>query len=252
MESSTGSPHRPRLRLPHLGPFGIGLIAVAALLVVASWFAGYRSGTLQQRQWADELAQTNRELAATKLAYQAEKTQLAVATSALRTSGKEGAANREQQLRHQLLRSQADAEACKEIIDRQQLSLASQLSMISTLGRRGVKLLPMTGADAATTSIAYAVVVPNTKLIFVGSSLPDLPDDRQLQVWIQRKQQPEIVSAGLLSLSGGTAVLQFSNAALVAGAESIVVTEEPVGGSPLPTGPKLLTATVPATTEPQP
>jgi len=252
MASPTGSPHRPRLRLPRLGPFSIGLIAVAALLVVASWFAGYRSGTLQQRQWADELAQTNSELAATKLAYQTEKTQLATATSALRTSGKESSVKREQQLRHQLLRSQADAEACKEIIDRQQLSLAGRLSMVSTLGQRGVKLLPMTGADAAAASIAYDVVVPNAKLIFIGSSLPNLPDDRQLQVWIQRKQQPEVVSVGLLSLNGGTAVLQFSNAALVTGAESIVVTEEPLGGSPLPTGPKLLTATVPATTEPQP
>ncbi len=252
MPSRTDSPHRGWLHRPRLGPFSIGLILVAALLVVASWFAGYRSGTLRQRQWADELLQTNNELAATKLAYQAEKARLQTATSALQASGKQSAANLEQHLRSQLLRAQADAEACKEIIDRQQLSLASRLSMIGTLSQRGVKLLSMTGTDAAAASIAYVVLITNSKLIFVGSSLPELPDDRQLQVWILRNQSPEIVSAGLLSLSARTAVLQFSNAALVTGTESIAVTEEPLGGSPLPTGPKLLVATVPAAAEPQP
>jgi hypothetical protein len=235
-----------------LGPFTIGLILVAALLVVASWFAGHRSGALRQRQWADELLQTNSELAATKLAYQAEKARLQVATSALQTSGKQSVANLEQHLRSQLLRSQADAEACKEIVDRQQLSLVSRLSMIGTLSQRGVKLLPMTGADSAAISVAYLVLIPNAKVIFVGSGLPELPDDRQLQMWILRKQSPEIVSAGLFSLNGRTAVLQFSNAALVTGIESIAVTEEPLGGSPLPTGPKLLVATIPAVTEAQP
>lgn len=252
MPSRTDSPQHGWFHLPRLGPFSIGLIPAAALLVVASWFAGYRSGTLRQRQWADQLMQTTSELAATKLAYQSEKARLDVATAALQTSGKQSAVNLEQHLRTQLLRSQADAEACKEIIDRQQLSLASRLSMIGTLSRRGVKLLPMTGADAATASIAYVVLITNAKLIFVGSSLPELADDRQLQVWILRKQSPEIVSVGLLSLNAGTAVLQFSNAALVTGIESIAVTEEPLGGSPLPTGPKLLVATVPAATEPQP
>lgn len=196
--------------------------------------------------------QTTSELAATKLAYQAEKARLLVANSALQTSGKQSAVNVEQHLRSQLLRSQADAEACKEVIDRQQLSLASRLSMVGTLSQRGVKLLSMTGADAAAASIAYVVLIPNSKLIFVGSSLPGLADDRQLQVWILRKQSPEVASAGLLSLNAGTAVLQFSNPALVTGIESIAVTEEPLGGSPLPTGPKLLVVTVPAAAEPQP
>lgn len=237
------SPDSSNLRIPRWWAMSIALLITAAF-IVAGWYEGHRSGTLQQRRWASELLQLTQELAATKLAYETERKQLQAATAALRSSGKDGALQREQQLRRQLLRTQADAEACKEIIDRQQLSLASQLSMISTLAQRNVKLLPMKGSDTAASSIAYAVLVPNTKLIFVGSDLPELSPDKQLQLWLIRKQQPKLVSAGVVTPTRRTAVLQLSNPALVSEIDSIAVTEEPFGGSPAPTGPKLLVADV--------
>lgn len=234
------------LQLPRWWAISAGLVIIAAF-IVAGWYAGHRSGTLQQRRWASELLQVTQELATTKLAYETERTQLLAATAALQSSGKDGSLKREQQLRRQLLKTQADAEACKEIIDRQQLSLASQLSMVSTLSQPDVKLLPMKGLGSAAFSIAYTVLVPNTKLIFVGSNLPELVKNRQLQVWVFRKRQPKLVSAGLITPAGGTAVLQLSNPALVSGVDSIAVTEEPLGGSPAPTGSKLLAADVSST-----
>ncbi len=233
------------LQLPRWWAISAGLIVVAGF-IVAGWYAGHRSGTLQQRRWTGELLQVTQELAVTKLAYQTESNQLTAAITALRSSGKEGGLKREQQLRRQLLRTQAEAETCKEIIDRQQLTLASHLSIVSTLSQRDVRLLAMKGSESAAASIAYAVLVLNTKLIFVASNLPKLAQDRQLQLWVLRKQQPKLASAGLITPIDGTAVLQLSNPALVSDLNSIAVTEEPLGGSPAPTGPKLLTADVAA------
>jgi len=237
------SSDNPDRQFPRWLAICIGLVVTVAF-IVAGWYAGHRSGTIQQRRWTSELLQVTQELAATKLAYETERAQLLAATTALEVSGKDRGLQREQQFRRQLLKTQADAEACKEIIDRQQLALASHLSMISTLGQRGVKLLPMKGAESAASSIAYTIIVPNLKLIFVGSNLPEIPQNRQLQVWLVRSQQPKLVSAGLITLRGGTAVLQLSNPALVSDLESIAVTEEPSGGSPAPTGSKLLVADV--------
>lgn len=232
-------------QLPRWWVISIGLVLIAAF-ITAGWYAGHRSGILQQRHWATELAQVTQELAAMKMAYETEKVQLSVATAALHSSGKEGDLKREQLLHRQLLRTQADAEACREIIDRQQLSLASHLSMISVLAQRGVRVLPMRSSSAATNTIAYTVIVPNMKLIFVGSNLPAVSKDRQLQLWLVRKQDPKPISAGTITPSGGTAVLQLSNPALVSDLDSIAVTEEPFGGSLAPTGTKLLSADVSA------
>lgn len=233
------------LQLPPWWAPCVGLIILAAF-ITAGWYAGHRSGTIQQSRLNNELLRLTQELATTKLSYETTSAQLQAANAALRSSGQNRALTRQRGLQQQLLKSQADAEACREIIDRQQLSLASHLSMVDTLSQRNVRLLPMKEAAPAASSIAYIVLIPNRRVIFVGSGLPALPKNRQLELWVVRRQDPKIVSAGLLSPAGGTAVLQFSNAALISELESVAVTEEPLGGSPVPTGTKLFTATISA------
>jgi hypothetical protein len=217
----------------------IGLAALAAF-VAAGWYAGHRSGTIQQRLWSAELSRLTQELATTRLAYQRETMELSAAVSALRSSGKGAALNLEQKLRQQLLRAEADAEDCKEIVDRQQLSLASNLSLVSIFSEPNVQVFPMKGLEPALSSIAYVVLIPSKKLILVASHLPPLGPRRQWQAWILRREIPKFVSAGLLSPAGGTAVVQFTNAELISELSSIAVTDEPLGGSATPTGPKVL------------
>lgn len=217
----------------------IGLAALAAFVAVG-WYAGHRSGTIEQGLWSNELVRLTQELATTRLAYQREAVQLSAAVSELRSSGKETALNREQNLQRQLSKAEADAEDCKEIVDRQQLSLASRLSLVSILSEPQVQVFPMKVLEPARSSIAYVVLIPSKKLILVASRLPALGPNRQWQAWILRRGDPRVVSAGLLTPTGGTAVVQFTNAELIAELGSVAVTDEPVGGSATPTGPKLL------------
>jgi anti-sigma-K factor RskA len=215
-------------------------LAILAAFVAAGWYAGHRSGTIQQALWSNELARLTQELATTRLAYQRETMQLSAAVSALRSSGKGTALNREQHLQRQLSKAEADAEDCKEIVDRQQLSLASRLSLVSILSQPDVQVFPMKVLEPAHSGIAYVVLIPSKRLILVASRLPALGPGRQWQAWILRRGDPRIVSAGLLTPAGGTAVVQFTNAELIADLGSVAVTDEPAGGSALPTGPKLL------------
>jgi Anti-sigma-K factor rskA len=217
----------------------IGLATLAAF-IAAGWYAGHRSGTIQQGLWSTELARLTQELATTRLAYQREAMQLSAVVSELRSSGKGTALKREQNLQRQLLKAEADAEHCKEIVDRQQLSLASTLSLVSILSQPDVQVFPMKVLEPARSSIAYVVLIPSKKLILVASRLPALGPGRQWQAWILRRGDPRFVSAGLLTPAGGTAVVQFTNADLIAELGSVAVTDEPVGGSATPTGPKLL------------
>lgn len=219
----------------------IGFGALAAF-VAAGWYAGQRSGTIQRRLWSTELSQLTQELAATRLAYQRETAQLSAAVSALRSSGIGVALDREQKLRRQLLKAEADAEDCKEIVDRQQLSLAINLSLVSILSQPNVRVFSMKGVEPALSSIAYVVLIPSEKLILIASHLPVLGPHRQWQAWILRREVSRFVSAGLLSPVGGTAIVQFTNPELISDLGSIAVTEEPLGGSATPTGPKLLAA----------
>jgi anti-sigma-K factor RskA len=88
---------------------------------------------------------------------------------------------------------------------------------------------------------AYAVVVENSRLIFVASNLPSLVQGRQFQIWMIRKQDPKIVSAGVFSPDGNKrAVVTFENKSLVSDVSSVEVTEEQEGGSSVPTGIKIL------------
>jgi len=85
----------------------------------------------------------------------------------------------------------------------------------------------------------HALIAGDSQLVFFGSQLPALPAGRTYQLWVLRSKGPAIVSAGTFNPNGGRqAMLQFGERALLSNITALAITDEPAGGSVLPTGHK--------------
>jgi hypothetical protein len=124
---------------------------------------------------------------------------------------------------------------------RRQVERATRL--VSLLSAPSVKFVPLAGTEAAPSATGYAVVAPGRKLMFTGSNLPALRPGRVYQLWLMRGRSPGIASAGIFQASGDQATIEFGDASLLNDIRGLAVTEEPAGGSPLPTGHKVLIGT---------
>jgi len=77
-------------------------------------------------------------------------------------------------------------------------------------------------------------------LIFVAANLPKLAEGRQFQLWLVRKDDPKIVSAGIFNPDDNQAtVMSFDEGSVLSGISELEVTEEREGGNSTPTGTKL-------------
>ncbi|MGZ3148030.1 anti-sigma factor [Lentzea chajnantorensis] len=93
-------------------------------------------------------------------------------------------------------------------------------------------------ANGPAGSTATAVISPSrNELLFLSRSMPAPPTDRVYQLWVINSDGPH--SAGVLP-SGSAPLLTGG----VTGAERVAVTVEPQGGSPTPTGEKVMEITV--------
>ena len=82
-----------------------------------------------------------------------------------------------------------------------------------------------------------------SKALFYAFNLPPLPAGRTYQLWLIRGRSPAIVSGGVFQAGAdGSAVVQFSDAAMLKDVRQFAVTDEPGGGSPGPTGKQFLRA----------
>jgi anti-sigma-K factor RskA len=111
-------------------------------------------------------------------------------------------------------------------------------SMMSDPQLRVVKLR---ATEKGKTMEGHALIASGSQLMFYASQLPALPSNRVYQLWLIRSNGPSIASAGVFSPDAANrAVLQLRDPVLLSSVTTIAVTDEPAGGSPLPTGHKWL------------
>lgn len=126
-----------------------------------------------------------------------------------------------------------------------QLGLDQNLRLAALLSSRDLKLVKLHGTEAAPAAQAYAFLADGNKVIFSTASLPDLPPGKVYQLWLMRGRNPGIVSAGTFrAVPGQPLIVEFANASMMQDIRALAVTDEPPGGSPLPTGHKFLAGTV--------
>jgi hypothetical protein len=130
-------------------------------------------------------------------------------------------------------------------IERQRQNIAQHLQVAALLQSPSVKVVQLRSTEAASNANGVALIGNNNAaLAFYASNLPALPARRVYQLWLIRSRGPAIVSGGLFSSGGGDLPsIEVRDAQLLAGLTGLAVTDEPVGGSPLPTGHKLLVGT---------
>lgn len=230
---------------PNIRPSRVlaGGAAIVTLLLIAAWYAGRESAGLEAQRVSAEVNQLANQVAATRLALTQQKTKTDHLEHALKGSNQNATIALQSRLYQQLLQAQAEANQYKAIVERERQGSADNARLVDALTTPHARLLPLKGADAAAESTAYALIVENLRLLFIASNLPPLADGRQFQLWLVRKQDPKFVSLGVFRADDGNRVLMsFDDASVLSDIAQVEVTEEPEGGSSVPTGTKLLEA----------
>jgi len=130
------------------------------------------------------------------------------------------------------------------IIDSQNKKLEQHLQMVSLLQSHNLAVMQLhtTGADSAASGVA--LIADDSRLAFFPANLPAAPASRTYQLWIIRDKGSEMISLG--TFNGplkDLPSLQFAGKGQLTGIRGLAVTEEPIGGSPAPTGHKLMVGT---------
>lgn len=114
------------------------------------------------------------------------------------------------------------------------------LQLVSLLSAPSTRLVRLATTEAAPGASAYAILAEGNRLIFTAGRLPALPAGKVYQLWLMRGKNPGIVSGGIFRGGAAQATIEFTDPALLTDVKALAVTEEPAGGSRLPTGHKLL------------
>ena len=225
---------------------GWGLMAggaAVAVLVVAAWYTGHASGALNEQRLSGDLNRLTQQIALTQVRLNEQTAKAQNLEKALQSSGKSGAADQQSLMQQRLLQAQAQAGQYKAILDREEQQVADNTRLISALSNAGAHLFALKGIEKAAGAIAYVLITENSKLLFIGANLPKPGEGRQFQLWLVRKQDPKIVSAGVFSPDQDNHVLMnFDEASVLSEVSLLEVTEEPEGGAATPSGPKLFEA----------
>ena len=126
---------------------------------------------------------------------------------------------------------------------RLQTQLATQRQIEGLLAQAEQR--PLTAADPASGARGRAYLDPTTDQMLVAvSRLPQLPADRAYQLWFVRPDGMRD-SGGVFRVGeGGEGTILARAPAGLAAYTAIGITEEPSGGSPGPTGPKIVGASL--------
>lgn len=163
------------------------------------------------------------------------------AQAASASAAQHGAEQRVRDLSAQVGQLSRERAQLLQDVQQRQSQISQNLQLTNLLSTPGTRLIPVVGSEAAPQSHGYALLTPDHRLLFFASSLPALPNGREYQLWLLRSRSPGVVSAGVFQASSnGTGEIEFSNPALANSISSIAVTDEPAGGSKLPTGHKIL------------
>ncbi len=125
-------------------------------------------------------------------------------------------------------------------LEQQRRELGRNLQLVSLLSGPDLKIMSLGPTEQGGASRARAVITSRSGL-FLATGLPSLQPGRSFQLWLMRRSSPAIVGGGVFRPDqAGAATLEIHDAASLAGLTAMAVTEEPAGGSPLPTGHKIL------------
>ena len=117
--------------------------------------------------------------------------------------------------------------------------------LVAFLNSPSLKMVRLQGTEAADGALGNAFIVEGQKVLFYAANLPPLPAGRTYQLWIMRGKGPAIVSGGIARPDVARRLsIEFANGAMIADVRGVAVTDEPEGGSPGPTGHKILVGTV--------
>lgn len=220
----------------------VGAVSVG-LLFYATWNAGKVWGEMEDERVTLDLNRLKEKVAETQLALAQQKEETENLTVALTKSGKSDSLALTDKLRRQLLESQAEANQYKEVIGLEQQALIENTKLLDALSNPGAHLVAMKGSEIAADSTGYALIVESSRMLFVASNLPQPPEGKQYQLWVFRREEPKLVSAGVFSPDERKRVMMdFGAPSMLSDIAEVEVTEEPSTGSESPTGDKVMTA----------
>jgi anti-sigma-K factor RskA len=129
----------------------------------------------------------------------------------------------------------------RETVLRMSQQMNRDTKLVALLNSPSVQFVQLRGSEAGGKAAAKAFIVDGQQVLFYASNLPALPQGRTYQLWLLRGRQPAIASGGTFS---GDGLVDVANRAVLTDVRGLAVTEEPAGGSPGPTGHKILVGTV--------
>ena len=225
-----------------------GGAVVAATLLAGAYFAGVQSGSVKTQQLNAQVYRLTQDLASSQVQLDSAAAKQRASDEALKKRGVTAAIlGRDEQARRRTLELEAEVGQYRAALERQQSMVADNSTVLKAMLSPGLRFIPLKGEEAAEKSVAYALVVEASKIVVVAAKLPRLPDDRQFQLWLIRKQEPKTaVNCGVFSADDeNRAIFAFENPVAVADLAALAVTEEPKGGSSSPTTDKLLVGSAP-------
>jgi anti-sigma-K factor RskA len=103
-----------------------------------------------------------------------------------------------------------------------------------------VQIVRLDGTGSAPQTVGYVIVFKNNRYgSLTVENAPVLNEDQQYQIWLMKNG--ERISGGVFSVNdSGYGVLQVYSKEPLEVYDSFGITIEPVGGSPAPTGEKIL------------
>ena len=213
--------------------------AMLSVLLLATWYAGRQSIRLDTQPVSADLERLAQQVANDRIHLQEEIQKRVEAEKQLGSSGR-SAIGQASQLKQSLNQSQAEAQEYKTVIARDSQLTSENVRLIGMLNSAGAKLLPMRGGEGTDNAVAYVLMIEKSKLVFVGSNLPKPEADHQFQIWLYRKEEPKVVSAGVFVPDDKNhAVVEYTEGSLLSQISFVAITQEPTGGSSAPTSPRL-------------
>lgn len=97
-----------------------------------------------------------------------------------------------------------------------------------------VAVVTMKGADKSQSSARVYWDTTSSDVYLVIKNMPQLPSEKQFQLWAFIKGKPAPADLGLFDLPAGNVILKMQN---VQGAEAFAITIEKRGNGPVPQGP---------------
>jgi anti-sigma-K factor RskA len=223
------------------------MAAMLSVLLLATWYAGRQSIRLDTQPLSTDLDRLAQQVANDRIRLQEEIQKRIEAERQLGSSGR-SAIGQASQLKQSLNQSQAEAQEYKTVIARDSQLTSENVRLIGMLNSAGAKLLPMRGGEGTSGAVAYILMIDKSKLVFVGSNLPKPEADHQFQIWLHRKEEPKVVSAGVFAPDDKNhAVVEYTERSLLSEVSFVAITQEPIGGSSAPTSPRLFETSAGAT-----